>query len=339
MQLRRRWPLLLTVVLLTLLGAGPLDPVSEHGRAASRDVRATSGAHDDTSTPFHLVSLPALVEHEYDGHGLRLTRLVAATPAYTRHHVAYRSGGLTVTGALNVPAGPGPHPLLVLAHGYHDPADYRTGDGSQREQARFAAQGYVVLQPDYRNHGGSDRDHRRRVARPLGYPEDVVNAVLAVREAAPSFVDVDRVGLVGRSMGGGVALQAAVARPDLFDVLVLHSPVSSRAADNFRRWVGSGTPLERKVLDTYGAPAENRRFWREASARAYVDRVTAPVQIHHGAADPVCPVAWSRATARALRRAGKDAALHEYPGESHRIDAAWPTMMRRTTAFLDQHLR
>ena len=31
------------------------------------------GAHNDTSTPFNLVSVPALTAHRYDGHGLRVT--------------------------------------------------------------------------------------------------------------------------------------------------------------------------------------------------------------------------------------------------------------------------
>jgi dienelactone hydrolase len=44
----------------------------------------------------------------------------------------------------------------------------------------------------------------------LGYAADVINAGLAVRESELTFIDNDRLALLGRSMGGGVAFQALV---------------------------------------------------------------------------------------------------------------------------------
>jgi dipeptidyl aminopeptidase/acylaminoacyl peptidase len=239
---------------------------------------------------------------------------------------------------LSVPNRRGRFPLVVLAHGYQAPARYRTGATLEREQAHLTARGYVVLQPDYRNHGDSDREAALAVRRPLGYPEDLVNAILAVRRAGLPYVDTSRVGVVGRSMGGGVALNAVAARPGLVDAVVLHSSVSSSAGDNFSRWVEGSGDLERRVVDAYGRPEESPVFWRRASARAYAHRIDVPVQLHHGTADPICPVAWSRATAAALRAAGQSVALVEYPGQVHTFDEAWPAMMERTGGFLDRHL-
>lgn len=296
------------------------------------------GAADDTSTPFTLVSLPALAHHRYDGRGLRITRTLATGPVLSRYAVRYRSGDLRITGVLGVPSGGGRHPVVVVAHGYADPRAYTTGSMMVREQVALVRSGFVSLAIDYRNYAGSSRETGDPVARPLGYPADLVNAVAAVRASRLPFLDGSRVGLLGRSMGGGVVLDALAARPHLALAAVLSSPVSSLAGDQYARWVALDGPLRTRVVRAYGTPSTNPVFWREASARSYLGRVDVPLQIHHGTADRMCPVRWSEATTAALRARGKDVTLYEYPGEGHRFDAAWPTVMERTLEFLHEHL-
>jgi dienelactone hydrolase len=71
----------------------------------------------------------------------------------------------------------------------------------------------------------------------LGYTEDVVNAVLALRTSGLPAVDPNRIGLLGRSMGGGVTYNVMAAQPGLVDAAVVYAPVSSNAVDNFDRWI------------------------------------------------------------------------------------------------------
>ena len=336
MRFRQLWPaLVLGLLALTACAPAASQPVSTEAAAAT-----TLGPHNDTSTPFNLVSLPALIEHRYDGRDLRLDQVIAEELAFTRYRISYRSGDLSISGVMNVPNRTGRHPVLVLAHGYADPGDYDVGSGLVREQAYLAASGYVVLHVDYRNHGDSDRESAGVVAAPLGYPEDLVNAVLALKAADLPFTDTTRIGYFGRSMGGGVTLNALAARPGLVDAAVLYSPVSSSAVENFERFVPADRHpgLRDRVLDAYGGPEDNPRLWHEAGSRSFLDRIDVPVQIHHGTADDTCPFAWSEATARELRSAGKDVELFAYPGESHRFDEGWPTLMRRTVAFFAEHL-
>ena len=291
--------------------------------------------------PPRSVSLPALFEKEYDGRGLRRGAVLARTDAYTAYAVTYRSGDLRISGVLDVPRGRGPFPALVLAHGYIDPAFYATGQGLRREQDWLARAGYVVLHTDYRNHAGSSTDPAADRRMRLGYTVDVVNAVHALRRSDRVPVDDDRIGLLGRSMGGGVIYNVLVAQPGLVDAAVVFAPVSSRASDNFDRWIrddpGRGA-LSDFVLRRYGEPRDNPRFWREVSPRTYFDRVTEPVLIHHGTADDTCPPRWSRATLRAMQQAGVDVRLRTYPGEPHAFIADWPLSMRRSVAFLRRHL-
>jgi dipeptidyl aminopeptidase/acylaminoacyl peptidase len=310
-------------------------------RPTEPPTRAGSPAGEMTADPAHPVSLPALFDKTYDGHRLRLGQVLLRTDAYTQRAVTYRGDGLTISGVMNLPDGSGPFPVLVLAHGYIDPAVYVTGQGLRREQDWLARAGYAVLHVDYRNHAGSDRGPRADERLRLGYTVDVLNAVHAVRRSGLRRLDADRIGLLGRSMGGGVVYNALAVAPGLVDAAVVYAPVSSLAEDNFNRWIRDDpgrTGLSRRIIRAYGAPEDNRRFWREASPRPYFGRITEPVLIHHGTADESCPIRWSRASLRALEAAGVDARMLTYPGEPHAFVAAWPTSMRRTVRFFDQHL-
>jgi dipeptidyl aminopeptidase/acylaminoacyl peptidase len=263
------------------------------------------------------------------------------TDAYTQRAVTFRGDGLLISGVMNIPEGSGRFPVLVLAHGYIDPAVYVTGQGLRREQDWLARAGYAVLHVDYRNHAGSSRDRRADERLRLGYTVDVINAVHALRRSGLPFVDRGRTGLLGRSMGGGVVYNVLTVAPGLVDAAVVFAPVSSRAEENFDRWIRhdpSRAALSRRIIRAHGAPERNPEFWREVSPRTYFGRITEPVLIHHGTADESCPLRWSRQSLAALRRAGVEARMFTYPGEPHAFGSAWPTSMRRTVRFFDRHL-
>lgn len=334
--------LLLTVVGCTAEGEPPRSGVTPSSPATSaRPTPSPAPSATASPRPVNPVSVPALFDRSYDGRGLRLGPVLARTDAYTSYTVTYRSGPLRISGKLDVPRGRGPHPAVVLAHGYIDPAIYVNGQGMRREQDWLARAGYVVLHVDYRNHAGSSKDPAADRRLRLGYTVDVVNAVKALRGTTDVAVDDDRIGLVGRSMGGGVVYNVLVAQPGLVDAAVVFAPVSSRTADNFDRWI-RGDPgrsvLADRIAREHGLPEDSPRFWREVSPRPYFDRITEPVLIHHGTADESCPIRWSRATFRAMKAAGVDARMYTYPGEPHAFVADWPLSMRRTTAFLRANL-
>jgi dipeptidyl aminopeptidase/acylaminoacyl peptidase len=280
------------------------------------------------------------MEQEYDGRGLRLGPEVASTAAYRQHTVTYRSGDLRISGLLNIPRGRGPFPALVLAHGYIDPAIYQNGQGMRRELDRFGSSGFVTLHVDYRNHAGSDDDPTAERDLRLGYTEDVINAVHALRRW-DGPVDDERVGLVGRSMGGGVVYNVLAVQPGLVDAAVVFAPVSSNTVDNFERWIRpdpSRSGLAARILRRYGEPRDNVEFWRNVSPRTFFDRITEPLLIHHGTSDDSCPIRWSRRTAASMERAGVDVTLRVYQGEEHAFGPQWPLSMDRTIGFLRRQL-
>ena len=280
------------------------------------------------------------MRESYTGHDLRVGRVLRRTDAYTRHAVTFRSThDLRISGIINIPAGKGPFPVLVLAHGYIAPSAYHTGQGLMREQDYLARRGYVVLHVDYRNHASSDKDPKADVNLTLGYTEDVINAVQAVKAAKDPAFDTSRLGLLGRSLGGGVVLNVLVVKPGLVDAAVIYDPVSSDTVDNFDKWTRPRGDLAAQIIEAHGSPASDPAFWRGVSSRTYAARATEPLLIHHGTADSTCPLRWSRETLAAFEAGGDDATLVTYRGEEHAFGPQWPASMRRTTAFFRSHLR
>lgn len=343
MPFRKRFASVLPVLLafVACTQGSPAERAGSPTPAASAPTTAPPSAAP-TSTPAHPVSLQALMQKEFDGRGLRLGRVLARSSAYTRYFVTYESGSLTISGIMNVPAGPGPFPALVLNHGYIDPDVYVNGQGLRREQDWLAREGYVVLHTDYRNHAASDDDPNYELGLRLGYTEDVLNAVLAIKRSTFPFIDRENVGLLGRSMGGGVTFNAAVVRPDLVDAAVVFASVSTDVVDNFNKWIRGDNArrgLADRIADRYGSPEENPQFWANVSPRTFFDRIAVPVVIHHGSSDDTCPIRWAEETADALRAAGKEFRYFVYQGEEHAFGPQWTKSMRRTVDYFDALLK
>jgi dipeptidyl aminopeptidase/acylaminoacyl peptidase len=289
----------------------------------------------------HPISVQALIEKKYDGRNLKLGRQIGTANSYKRYLITYRGDGERISGVMNVPDGKGPFPVLVLNHGYIDPRIYAPGQGMAREHDYLARRGFVVLHIDYRGHATSTNDKNVDYELRLPYVVDTINAVKAVKSSKLKFLDRDRIGWLGRSMGGGVTLTALAAQPGLVDAAVIYASVSSLAADNWKQFSSDAEDQEtnRRIARTYGLPKESPKFWRAASARPYFDRITEPIMVHHGLQDDTCPIDWSRATVRALRAADKDVTYLSYRGEGHRFEGQWQRSIERTVDFFDRELR
>jgi dipeptidyl aminopeptidase/acylaminoacyl peptidase len=298
------------------------------------------------------VSLPYIAQEKFDGRSLKLVKVLAENDIYIRYYVTYMSGKLKISGIMNVPKGKGPYPVVITAHGFINPEYYTTGRGLKREQDYLARRGYIVLHPDYRNHNGSDKDPDNNLRLNLGYTEDVINAVYAVKNSGSKLFDKDNIGLLGHSLGGGIALNMMVTKPGLVKAYVLFAPISMDYRDNFNKWIVGhthpekgflakyGSPATReKIIETYGSPEANPKFWDELSPKTFIRDIEDPVIIHQGTADKDVPPEWSQRLAKALKDNGKDVVLYIYKGEPHEFINAWPLVMERSAKFFDKQLK
>lgn len=290
-------------------------------------------------TEIEPVSLSALMAKAYNGRDLAFGRVLERNSAYTRYFITYKSGELTISGIANIPTGPGPFPVLLLNHGFIDPAIYTNGRGLKREQDYLARRGYAVFHSDYRNHAESDDDPENELNFRLGYTEDIINLIVAIQATDRPELDTEHIGMLGHSMGGGVTLNTLVVKPELVQVAVLFAPVSANYERNYERWTKQDSETGKKIIERYGTPEENPKLWNGVSAKNYFDRIVTPIQNHHGTLDKDVEVQWSDELRDWLEQAGKDLEYHVYPGEPHEFAVAWPTVMDRTVKFFDTHLK
>jgi len=302
--------------------------------------------HQETANPeqkeIHPVSLQALMQKEFDGRDLTLGQVLNDNLAYTRYYITYKSGELTISGIMNVPKGDVPKggfPVLILNHGYIDPSVYTNGRGLKREQDYLARQGFVIIHPDYRNHAQSSEDPDVELSIRLDYVEDVINAVMAVKESTLDYLNKEQIGMLGHSMGGGITQNVLVVKPELIKAAILYAPVSMDARDSFNRWTRSRGETAEKIVELYGSPTTTPEFWDNISAVNFIKNIKAPMLYFHGDQDADVPVEWSRDALKLLTNAKIDAKLIEYPGQPHEfIPPSWTNFMEQSTEFFKKNL-
>lgn len=287
-------------------------------------------------------SIPIMAEKEFRGSDLKLGKILDKNENYTRYSMTYESEGFTISGIMNVPSGKGPFPVLILNHGFIEPKNYSVGQGLKREQDFLAKNGYVVLHSDYRNYGDSDYDPNNDVRPRSGYVEDIINAISAVRNSDLTFLDKANIGMLGHSMGGGIAINVMVTKPDIAKAYVLLAPINANYKINFDKWVVPDeefSGIAEKFYQQYGTYQENPDFWESISAINYLDRIRTPIMLHQGTLDDQVPVAWSQKLVEDLKGHDKEITYYEYPGESHTFINAQSFVMQRTLEFFDKTLK
>lgn len=130
--------------------------------------------------------------------------LVQGPPASTRH-VVLESAGHSLHGVLHLPAGEGRHPVVLLLHGF--PGWERNFDIAQA----LRRAGVASLVFHYRGCWGMPG--RWSWANALADTEAVLDDLLSGAHPQMAELDARRVAVVGHSLGGFLALQAAAPRP------------------------------------------------------------------------------------------------------------------------------
>jgi dipeptidyl aminopeptidase/acylaminoacyl peptidase len=117
--------------------------------------------------------------------------------------VSFNSAGATLRGTLHVPYDGGARrPGIVTCHGFGGSS---SGAGHPELGRALERAGYVVLRFDFRGCGASDGERGRVIC--LEEVEDLRNAVTFLQ--AQEGVDPERIGVIGASLGGAVAVYGA----------------------------------------------------------------------------------------------------------------------------------
>jgi carboxymethylenebutenolidase len=151
-----------------------------------------------------------------------------AVNARAQQAVTFPSGDGTAQAILYLPQGAGTHPALVLVHEW-----WGLNDWIKQEAAGYAAKGYVVLAVDlYRGKVATDPETAHELMRGLPQDQGVrdLTAAIAYLEKRKD-VKRDRIGAEGWCMGGGYALQLAIADSALRAVAINYGALATDKAD------------------------------------------------------------------------------------------------------------
>lgn len=244
--------------------------------------------------------------------------------------------GDAIEAFLTAPSSQRPGPLVVLVHGGPELRDAYDWD---REAQVLAAQGWWVLQPNFRGSGGYGKAFARKGYRRWGgrMQEDVEDAV--AHALALRGLDAERVAIMGSSYGGYAALMGAVRRPDLYKAAISICGVSDLpdVLDEVRR--GDDSPDSHATniwIERIGDPRDDRALLEQASPKRRASEIACPVFLVHGEDDPIVSVHQSRRMNEALKAAGKTVTYVEVPGGGHAnwADDVAEGLMTRYVALL-----
>lgn len=237
---------------------------------------------------------------------------------------------------LHLPAGPGPHPVIVLIHGGSWTARY--GRIVMRGlTGALVRRGWAVWNIEYRRVGGGG-----------GWPATFADVAAAIDHLAEldAPLELDAVTIIGHSAGGHLALWAAgrdklpegapgfiAGAPPVGVAHVIAQAGVCDLAGAYRRWRGGA------VRGLMGGPPEDFPERYAAGDPMSLVPLGMPVLLVHGTLDETVSVELARNYANAARAAGGEVELVEIPGEAARHRAhidprgtAWAAVTSRLPA-------
>lgn len=239
--------------------------------------------------------------------------------------VSTRDGG-EVHGWLLEPAGPGPHPTLLLIHG----GPFAQFTGSLFDEAQvYVGAGYAVVMGNPRGSAGYGQAHGRSIRHRLGTVDmtDVLDLLEGALDAHPSL-DRDRLGIMGGSYGGYLTAWT-IAQDHRFAGAIVE-----RGFLDPEVFIGT-SDIGTYFAEQYTGDDPGQR--RTQSPQAVVDRVRTPTLVIHSEDDLRCPLSQAQRYHLGLVRAGVQTELLVFPGENHELSRSGRPRHRvqRFAAILD----
>lgn len=263
-------------------------------------------------------------------------------PAARTMPLTFHSAGATLLGVLHVPSGLGPHPVVVLLHGF--PGNERNFDLAQA----LRRAGYATLVFHYRGSWGMAGSWS------WGHVlEDSAHVVARLREpevATVHALDPGRLAVIGHSAGGFAALMtaasdagvAAVGSVAGFDfgtaAAACRSDPAARAA-YLEDWAGELLPLRGTTAQALVTEMEAAGdAW--SLARLAPRLATRPVLLIGTGRDTVTPVGIHHAPLVDAYLAHPVADLeHHVFHTDHALSDHRVALARTVIAFLDRHVK
>lgn len=281
----------------------------------------------------------------YDRGAKSMSQIATTYPALDAKSVAVKSkfdyvstDGLTIHGYLTLPSGAEKKnmPLIVLPHGGPAGRDDMSFDWWS---FFYAANGYLVYQPNFRGSDGYGADFLAAGFGEWGrkMQDDITNGVQKL--VADGIVDAKRICIVGGSYGGYAALAGATLTPDLYACAVSVNGVSDLSA-----MIGRSARNSDFAEDYWdvrlGSRFRDAEALKAVSPAKIADRAGAPIMLIHGRDDTIVPFSHSLKMYDAVKAAKKPVELVELKGEDHWLSRSPSRIatLEKSLEFINRHI-
>ena len=314
------------------------DPVLADARAAG-DYAAIVAANPNQAPLVRILDLKTGTAKLSETYADYAYKSVLTGSAPTEVHLTSLDG-LTFTGQLFTPAGPGPHPGLIYVHGgpqrqmfpsFHYMGYYSSDYAVNR---RLAEQGYEVLAINYRSgigYGRNFRDAPGRAWRSASEYQDVLAAGRWL--ASQPGMNPNEIGIWGGSYGGLLTGQALARNSDLFKAGVgIHGVYDWSWPSPVKGHLSPST--------FFGVDEKDRDQARASSPVGHLDTWRSPVLLIHGDQDMNVDVVETVDLAQRLRERGVEVRTLIFPGEAHDFirHAEWVKVWQALDPYLLEKL-
>ncbi|XHS77884.1 alpha/beta hydrolase family protein [Burkholderiaceae bacterium UC74_6] len=228
-------------------------------------------------------------------------------------------------------------PTVVLVHGGPQSQDQISFDP---EVAFLAAQGYAVLQVEFRGSTGHGEKLMKAGYRRWGLEmqDDLADAVKAIE--AQGITDPQRVCIMGGSYGGYAALMGGIKQADVFKCVVAYAAPTDLL--DLLKWSQFSAGFSSVVTTRQiGSIYDDREQLISTSPQRRAADMKLPVLLMHGDYDDTVEFSHGQLMADALKAAGKDVRFVVLPKSDHYIanQANRKLYFREVQTFLAKYLK
>ena len=232
-----------------------------------------------------------------------------------------------------------PLPGIIVIHG----GGFNDGDKARGRELNISEsltlKGYVCMSINYK---------LRRMQGQVTWPQSVHDAKAAVRylrkEAANLGVDPEKIGVIGCSAGGNLAMMlATTGLADGFDAVAgePYQDISARVTCAIDLY-GAVDLMNYHDMKMFAKTREEApELYKKGSPITYLDAKDPPMLLVHGTADVTVPLSQSETYLKIAKEKGAPCLLEVIPEAPHPFDLQPKQRDLRplVTGFFDQHLK
>ncbi|MEN8253766.1 MAG: hypothetical protein ABFQ62_05340 [Patescibacteria group bacterium] len=330
--------------------------------------------------PLQQYSINNLQKREYTASPITIEKIFEENTNFTSYLFSYITTDKRMTGQINIPLirayGKKPKTILMI-RGYLPAETYETGMGTKNAASVFARAEYITIAPDFFGYADSDNESEDVWEARFVKPVNVIELIESIKAAnyiiggeielseeqavsierlngeKPSPLDGDELAIWAHSNGGQITLSV---------LEILGEPIPSTL------WAPMVAPFPYSILyfgwDEADEGKEQRKWISmleedydvlDFSITNHLEKLTGPIQIHHGSADNQVLTTWVESLVEKIkkpkpspemeRESGSAPAnqmgeviYYSYPNTDHNLQPAWNTAIQRDLKFFEENL-